>query len=77
MVIVRLEDNTEYMIDTDNESSARYDIEHKLRDHLDFRKIKCTMFIPAKLDKDNKYYNQLGGSTNDLKCSSGWTFKWD
>ena len=77
MVIVTLQDGTTYQVDTDSESNARMDIERKLRGHLDYRKIASTTQIDAKLDKSSKYYNAIGGKSYDLKCKSGWAFKWD
>ena len=77
MVIVNLKDGTTYLVDTDSESNARMDIEHKLRDHLDYRKMVSVIQIDAQLDKSSKYYNAICRNSNDLKCKTGWKFKWD
>ena len=58
MVIVTLKDGTEFNIDTDSESMARMIVEHKLRDQLDYRKIKKTKLIPGvRMDASHKKYN--------------------
>lgn len=79
MVIATLKDGTEFNIDTDSESMARMIVEHKLRDRLDYRKIKKTKLVSgARMDSSHKNYNSgQWGDRQPLSCSSGWSYKWD
>lgn len=79
MCIVILEDGTTYNIDTDSSFNARSIVEYKLKNRLDFRKIKDIQIIKgAILDKNSKYYNSYNAyDSKDLKCTSGWSYKWD
>lgn len=78
MTIVSLEDNTTYLIDSNEEFNARYVVEHKLRNRLDYRKIVSTSVIQeCLLNKESKYYNS--GDAYDgvpLICKTGWCYKW-
>ena len=78
MVLVRLEDNTTYYIDTNSKFTGRRVVEYKLRGRLDYRKIKSVeVFEDLNIDKSSKYYNS--GDEYDrvpLKCKTGWSYKW-
>lgn len=78
MCIVILEDGTTYNIDTDSNFNARNVVEYKLKNRLDFRRIKDIQTIKGTtLDKDNKYYNSHNAyDREELKCTSGWDYKW-
>ncbi len=79
MVIVNLVDGTSYLIDTDDNSTARDVVEHKLKDRHDFRKIAGTIVLKdCLLDKNSKYYNSDDYYDNrELQCKTGWSYKWD
>jgi len=75
--IVILEDGTTYNIDTHSYFYAENVVSYKLRNRLDFRKIKDIQVIKgAILDKNSKYYNSYDAyDGKDLKCTSGWSYK--
>lgn len=78
MCIVILEDGTTYNIDTDSQFDAKSVVEYKLKQRLDFRRIKSVQVLKGVIgDKNSKYYNsgnQFDGS--ELYCTSGWSYKW-
>lgn len=78
MTIVTLEDETTYIIDTNERWKAESAVEHKLRDRMDCRKIKdVSVFEGCAIDRNSKYYNS--GQYYDgvpLKCKTGWSYKW-
>lgn len=78
MVIVTLEDGTTFCIDSNNEYNARCVVEYKLRDRLDYRRIKSTdLFENVFMDQKSKYYNSSNGYDGiPLKCKTGCSYKW-
>lgn len=78
MVIVRLEDDTTYYIDTDSAYVAVGVVDHKLRDRIDFRGIKSADVLKDTIiSKDSKYYNSADCYDGvPLKCKTGWSYKW-
>lgn len=78
MVIVTLEDGTTYNIDSDSDFNARSVVEYKLRQRMDYRKIKNTQEIKGAIcDSKSKYYNSGRYDSTDLKCTSGWDYRWN
>lgn len=78
MTIVTLEDGTVYNVDTDSKFYAENVVEYKLKQRLDFRKIKSMELIKgAVCDKNSKYYNSGNAyDGKDLVCTKGWSYKW-
>lgn len=78
MVIVSLIDGTQYLMNTDSKSEAMSDVERKLRQRLDGRKINGAIFIPANI-QEGKYKNPIDSykcNHTPLKAFSGWSYKW-
>lgn len=77
MIIVILRDGTVYNIDTDNSFEARNVVEYKLKNRLDYRRIKELQEIKGVIcDKNSKYYNSNNPyDGKELKCVSGWSYK--
>ena len=78
MVKVTLVDETTYNIDTDSTFTARSVVEYKLRDRHDFRQIQSTeLFEGCYIKPGTKFYNSEDAyDGEELKCSSGWAYKW-
>ena len=78
MVIVTLEDGTMYCVDSDSKDNARSVVDYKLRDRLDYRKIRETnVFEGTSMDKNSKYYNSSNPYDGiPLQCKTGWSYKW-
>jgi hypothetical protein len=77
MCIVVLKDGTTYNIDTDNTSKARDVVEYKLRQRLDRRVILLVNYVKGATCDRGKYYNSSNPyDGEDLKCTSGWSYKW-
>lgn len=79
MVIVTLKDGTSYNIDTDSTFNAESIVEYKLRQRLDYRKIKNAQLVSGVImDINSDGYNsgnQFDGV--ELNCSDGWSYKYD
>jgi len=78
MTIITLEDSTTYLVDSNETFNARYVVDYKLRNRLDYRKIlSINVMEECLLDKQSKYYNS--GNPCDgipLQCKTGWSYKW-
>ncbi|MDF2881529.1 MAG: hypothetical protein K0R54_2086 [Clostridiaceae bacterium] len=79
MYIVILEDGTAYNIDTDSEFNARNVVEYKLKNRMDYRKISSAQDMKGAIaDKNSPYYNSDNPyDGKELKCISGWSYKWN
>lgn len=64
-----------YIYATDSVSDARGDVDYKLRQRLDFRKITGCDNFPAEITSDGKYINKPDRST-PLKAFKGSSYKW-
>ncbi|MGL5328866.1 MAG: hypothetical protein ACRDD7_06330, partial [Peptostreptococcaceae bacterium] len=58
--------------------TARSVVEYKLKDRLDFRKIRDIQEIKGVVgDKNSKYYNSSNAyDGKELQCVNGWNYKW-
>lgn len=78
MVLVTLKDGTTYCIDSNSKSDAKYVVDYKLRDRLDYRKIKdINLFEGTMMDRNSRYYNSNNCYDGvPLKCKTGWSYRW-
>jgi hypothetical protein len=76
MCIVTLEDGTTYNIDTDSSFNARSVVEYKLKNRMDFRKIAGVQERKG-IPVSGNYNSGSAYDGKDLRCSSGWSYKWD
>lgn len=80
MVIVELSDGTKYYIDTDDTFTARYVVEYKLENRLDYRfknGMKTEIIEDVMIKSNSTYYNSANAHDGQpLKCKTGWSYKW-
>jgi hypothetical protein len=77
MCIVTLEDGTTYNIDTNSATNAKSVVDYKLRQRLEYRKIKSVNEIKGVICIQDKYYNSSNAyDGKELNCVSGWSYRW-